>query len=161
MKRLMKKSPAWNKVSSSLLNTRENLPFFIILLCFFTSLSSILLLQSSSFKFFLRLKAVTGSFWKIFLDALFIVKMFQCLPTTLLVFGRDRLYVNTSGIFTSFFLFLLTNPCLSYSQWWLKSFDVVQIRLVLSDWLHGIPSFSNLQWSESIWRKFWLSVLFR
>ena len=38
--------------------------FFMMLLCFFTLLCSILFLLVSSFKFLLRLKAVSGSVWK-------------------------------------------------------------------------------------------------
>ena len=77
---------------------REPLPFFNMLIWFFTLLCSILLLLRSSFKFLLRLKAVSGIFWKIYLTDLFIDKPFQCLLVTLLTFGRELLYVNTSRI---------------------------------------------------------------
>ena len=109
----------------------EYLLFLIMLFYFFTLLCSILSLASSSFKFLLRLKG-----------------------TTLLIFGRDGLYVDTSEVFVSFevglslslkrsflssfstffiCLFIssglypwLTNLCLSSSQYWLKSFSLVE-----------------------------------
>ena len=164
----------------------EHLPFFIKLAYFFlccTRLCNYLLVP---FKFLLLLKAVTGSFWKIYLNDLFTDKMFQYLRKTLLILVSDWLYVDASGIFVSFevalslffkssFLFIfftvficlvinsslqswLTNLCLSFWQYWLKLFGVMQIRLILSAWLYVILSFSDL---ECTWRKFWRSVLFR
>ena len=129
----------------------KHLPFFIKLLCFLTLLCSILLLPISSFKFSFRLKAVTGSFWKISLNALFIYKMFQHLRTTLLISGRDELYINNSGIFVSFevVLFKVLSPLLLLYVYLLavvanidlhtsvraphtSSFGVVKIPLILS-----------------------------
>ena len=51
---------------------------------------------------FVVLKAATDSFCKISLICLQIKQVFQCLRTTLLMFGRDWLYVNTRRIFVSF-----------------------------------------------------------
>ena len=157
----------------------KHLTFFIKLLCFFTLLCSILLLPISSFKFLFCLKAVTGSFQKISLNALFIYKMFQHLWTTLLISGRDELYINNSGIFFSFevVLFKVLSPLLLlyvyllavvanidlHTSVWAphtSSFGVVKILLILSAWQYGILSFSELGWLESIWKKFWWSVLF-
>ena len=157
----------------------KHLTFFIKLLCFFTLLCSILLLPISSFKFLFCLKAVTRSFQKISLNALFIYKMFQHLWTTLLISGRDELYINNSGIFFSFevVLFKVLSPLLLlyvyllavvanidlHTSVWAphtSSFGVVKILLILSAWQYGILSFSELGWLESIWKKFWWSVLF-
>ena len=52
------------------------------------------------------------------------------------------------------------NRCLSSLQWCSKSFYVVQIRLILSAWLYGIPFFNDFGCSESIWKKLCLSVSF-
>ena len=106
----------------------EHLCFFIILSCFFALLCSILLLPISSLKFLLRLKTVTGSFWKISLNALFIDKMFQCLWTTLPIFGRDRLYFNTSGMFVCFEVVL----SLSFKSSFLPIFSTTFICLFIS-----------------------------
>ena len=119
--------------------TREAITFFIMLLCFFTLLCSILLLPISSFKFLLRQKAVTGSFWKIFLNALLIDKRFQCLRTTLLIFGRDGLYVNTSGIIVSFDVVL----SLSFKNSFLFIFSTAFKCL--------LALVCNLDWQTSVW----------
>ena len=114
----------------------EHLPFFIILLCFFTLLCSILLLPIISFKFLLRLKAVTSSFWKISFNVLFINKMFQCLRTTLLILGRDRLYVNNSGFFFFFFKVMLSLSCPFF---------------LLLLYVYLLAVVGNLDWQTSVW----------
>ena len=169
---------------------REHLPFFIILLCFLTLLCSILLLPISFFKFLLRLKAATGSFWKISSNALFIDKMFQCLRTTLVVLVETGYMLIPAE-----FLFLLRWWCLFllkvlscpffycfymfiYELWLVTLTDkplfqllaiVIEVIWWSADafdskrltWLYGILSFGDLGWSESIWIKFWRSVFFR
>ena len=83
-------------------NNGKHLPFLIELACFSTLLYSILLLTNTSLKFLLRLKVVTGLFRKTSLNDLFTDKMFQCLRTTLFIFWRDWVYVNTGGTFVFF-----------------------------------------------------------
>ena len=137
--------------------------------------------------FFLWLKAVTGSFWKIFFSNLLTDSMFQFF-WKILMFGKNRLNVTIKGIsvliglsfllpFISSFLssfstvlMCLSNsselyPCsrnryLSSLQWCSKSFDAEKIRLIRSAWLYGILSFNDLGCSESIWRKLCWSVCF-
>ena len=133
----MKKSPVCNKVSCYLLNMGSIYLFSlyhytVIFLC------SILLLLISSFKFLLRLKAVTASFWKISLNALFICKMFQCLWKTLLIYSRDWLYVNTTGIFVSLEVVL----SLSFKSSFLPIFSTASICLFLA-------VVGNLDWQTS------------
>ena len=136
----MKESPACKKCVLLFAKHGEHLSFFIILLYFFTLLCSILLLLISSFKFLLRLKAVTGKFWKISLNDLFIDKVFQCLRATLLIFGRDRLYVNTSGIFVSF-------KAVSSLFFKVLSFPVFLLLL----YVYLLPRVGNVDWQTSVW----------
>ena len=52
------------------------------------------------------------------------------------------------------------NCCLSSLQWYSKSCDVVQIRLILIAWMYGILSFNDFECSDSIWRKLCRLVCF-
>ena len=164
------------------------LGFKVFLFIFFTMLFWILLLSMSSLKFLLRLKAVTGSFWKNFFRDLLTDSIFQFFRIILLMFGKNRLYVISKGMrvlyglsfllpFISSFLssfssvlMCLSNsselyPCsrnrsLSSLRWCSKSFDDVQISLILSAWLYGILFFNDFGCSESIWKKLCRSVSF-
>ena len=81
-----------------------------------------------------------------------------------MIFGKNRLYVTTKGMRVSFSTALMClsnsselypsrNCCLHSLQWCSKSFDMAQIRLILSAWLYRILSFNDFGCSESIWRK--------
>ena len=52
------------------------------------------------------------------------------------------------------------NRCLSSLQWYSKSCDVAQIRLILIAWMYGILSFNDFECSDSIWRKLCRLVCF-
>ena len=80
----------------------------LMLVCFFTLLLSIFLLLISSFKFLLRFKAVTGSFWTIHNDFL-IDKMFQSFRTTLLICSSNLLCLT---VILADIFFLLEWYCL-------------------------------------------------
>ena len=133
--------------------------------------------------FFLWLKAVTGSFWKIFFSNLLTDSMFQFF-WKILMFGKNRLNVIIkrisvligvsfllpfiSSFLSSFSTVLMClsnsselypcsrNCCLSSLQWCLKSFEVVWICLILSASLYEILSFNDFGCSEFIWRRFYL-----
>ena len=139
--------------------------------------------QWVSWYFFLWLKAVTGSFWKIFFSNLLTDSMFQFF-WKILMFGKNRLNVIIkrisvligvsfllpfiSSFLSSFSTVLMClsnsselypcsrNRCLSSLQWCLKSFEVVWICLILSASLYEILSFNDFGCSEFIWRRFYL-----
>ena len=147
----------------------EHFPGFkVFLFIFYTMLLATLLLPINSLRFSLRLKAVTGSFWIFFFRDWLTDSMFQLFRITLLMFGKNWLYAIVKGMsvligvpflllfirsFLSNFstvlmwlsnsaeLYLCSrNRCLSSLQWCSESFNVIQIRLILSVWLYGILS---------------------
>ena len=76
------------------LKRKEHFPGFKVhLFVSFMILFSILLLPMSSLRFLLRLKAVTGSFWKVFFRDLLTDSMFQFLRIILLMLDQNQLYV--------------------------------------------------------------------
>ena len=97
----MKKSPAWNKVSNYLLNTGSIYLFswfcYVFWLCC-ARFCYYRLVSSNSFTPESCYQLILKNLFECFVTD----KMLQCLWTTLLIFGRDQLYVNTSGIFVSF-----------------------------------------------------------
>ena len=155
--------------------------FGVLLFIPSTMLFLTFLLPVSSSRFLVRLKAVTGSFWKTFFRNLF----FQMI---LLMFAKNRLNVIAkemhvfiglsillpfiSSFLSSFSTVLMClpsssvlYPCLknhrlSSLQWCSKFFDVVQIHLIHSAWLYGKLSFNNFGCSEFMWRKLCQLVCF-
>ena len=104
------------------------------------------------------LKAVTILFWKIYLNDLFMT--FQCLQRTLLIFGRDWLYVNTSRSFVSF-KEVLALSCKSYFlSIFLTVFYVIIYLICNFDWQISVWAPHNIDWSHLVWyRSVWFLVL--
>ena len=68
---------------------------------------------------------------KLFLNALLIDKMFQCLRTTLLIFGREQLHVNTSRVFVSFKVVL----SLSFKNLFMSIFSTTSVCWIINSGL--------------------------
>ena len=166
----------WYKKKSYYLLKIGSIPFIHYVVIFFYFVCAWCCYYWSVPSNFRCLKAVTSWFWKISLNALFIDKMFQCLWTSLVISSRDWLYVNTSRIFVFFevmlpfslitsFLSIFSTAFIFYlllaSAW--APHNSVWSKLVYSadPWLYQLLSLTNLGWPESIWRKFWWSMLFR
>ena len=135
--RLMKKSPACNKVSYYLLKMGS--------ICLFSLCSYVFSLCCAQFCYYRLVHSNFCYVWKLlsfyFEKSLFIDKMFQCLWTTLLIFGRHQLSVNISGIFVSFEVVL---P-LSFKSLFLSIFSTAFLYVYL------LVVVNNLVWQTSVW----------
>ena len=138
--------------------------FKVLLFIFFT------MLPMNSLRFFLHLKAVTGSFSKIAFRYSLMDSMFQFFRITLLMFGKMRVLIGLCFLlpFVSSFLSSSTTCPIALSYTPVqgivascsKSCDVVKIRFILSAWLYGILSFNDFGCSESLSKKLFRLVCF-
>ena len=155
----------------------EHFPAFkVLLFILFAKLFSILLLPMSSFRFLLRLKAVTGSFSKLLFRIILLMfsknRSYVIAKWIRVVIGVSFLLPLISSFLSSFSTVLmclssspelnpyLRNRSLNSLRWCSKSFDVAQIRLICSAWLYGILSFNDFECSEFMWRNLCRLVCF-